>query len=241
MLVKKLIREPLFHFLALGAVIFALNAWRQKTKPVEASIARIEVTAAVIDRLRAAYERQFGQPPDAEEMREQVTAHIREEVLCREAMAMGLDRDDTIVRRRLAQKMEFLASDIVSAAEPTDAEAREFFARNSARYAKAGRVSFRHVYFSKEKRGADVDAAAREALKDLANGANNETMGDPFLHGFEFVEREKDDVVAAFGSEFEKALAVQAPGEWRGPLASSYGLHLVRVEARTQAAPGEIR
>ena len=89
--------------------------------------ARIEVTAAVIERLRAAYERQFGQPPDAEELRGQVTAHIREEVLCREALAMGLDRDDTIVRRRLAQKMEFLTDDIAGAAEPTDAAVREFF------------------------------------------------------------------------------------------------------------------
>ncbi len=215
---KKLLKEPLLHFLLLGAVLFALNAWRTKTRPVAVSNARIEVTAAVIERLRAAFERQFGQPPDAEEMREQVTAHVREEVLCREALAMGLDRDDTIVRRRLAQKMEFLANDIVSAADPTDAEVREFFAKNSARYAKAGRVSFRHVYFSKEKRGANMDVAAREALAALAKGANDETMGDPFLHGFEFAEREKDDVVAAFGPEFEKQLAAQAPGEWRGPL-----------------------
>ena len=195
--------------------------------------ARIEVTAAIIERLRAAYERQFGQPPDVEELREQVTAHIREEVLCREALAMGLDRDDTIVRRRLAQKMEFLANDIASAAEPTDAELREFFTKNSARYAKPGRVSFRHVYFSGEKRGAGADPAAREALAALAKGASDETMGDPFLHGFEFAEREPADVIAAFGAEFARQLENQAPGEWRGPVASTYGLHLVRVEART--------
>jgi hypothetical protein len=149
----KIFREPLLHFLLLGALIFALNAWREKTRPAEASSARIEVTAAVIERLRAASERQYGKAPDAEELRGQVMAHIREEVYCREALALGLDRDDTIVRRRLAQKMEFLTGDIAGAAEPADAAVREFFGKNAARYAKAGRVSFRHVYFSREKRG----------------------------------------------------------------------------------------
>ena len=100
---KKLLKEPLLHFLAIGAVLFALNSWRQKARPTEQGRARIEVTAATIERLRAAFERQFGRPPDVEEMGGQVTAHIREEVLCREALALGLDRDDIILRRRLAQ------------------------------------------------------------------------------------------------------------------------------------------
>jgi peptidyl-prolyl cis-trans isomerase C len=230
---KKLLKEPLLHFLALGVVLFALNAWREKTRPAASSSARIDVTAAVIDRLRAGYERQFGQAPDAEEMRGLVTAHIREEVLCREALALGLDRDDAIVRRRLAQKMEFLTDDIATAAAPEDAGVREFFEKNAARYAKPARVTFRHVYFSKEKRGASTDLAAREALTALQKGASDE-MGDPFLHGFEFAEREQDDVVAAFGPEFAKQLATQPTGMWRGPIASSYGVHLVRVEARME-------
>src|SRR5688572_8437295 len=182
---KKLIKEPLLHFLALGAVIFALNAWREKARLIETSAARIEVTAAVIDRLRAGYERQFGQTPDAEELRGLVEAHIREEVLCREALALGLDRDDTIVRRRLAQKMEFLTDDLASAAEPEDAVVREFFERNAVRYAKAGRVTFRHVYFSREKRGAGTAAAVTSALAALEKGASDEAFGDPFLQGFE--------------------------------------------------------
>ena len=184
MTMKKLLKEPLLHFLALGAVIFALNAWRERARPTEASAARIEVTAAVIDRLRAGYERQFGQAPDAEEMRGLVTAHIREEVLCREALALGLDRDDTIVRRRLAQKMEFLTDDIATAAVPEDAAVREFFEKNAARYAKPGRVTFRHVYFSKEKRGTGTEAAATAALAALQKGASDEAFGDPFLHGY---------------------------------------------------------
>ena len=231
---KKLLKEPLLHFLLLGAALFALNAWRAKQRPAEAAASRIEVTAAVIERLRAASERQFGKAPDAEGLRGLVLAHIREEVFCREALALGLDRDDTIVRRRLAQKMEFLTGDIAGAAEPADAVVREFFEKNAARYAKAGRVSFRHVYFSREKRGAGAEAAVTEALAVLAKGGSDETMGDPFLHGFEFAERESDDVTAAFGAEFAQQLAAQPVGEWRGPVASSYGLHLVRVEARTE-------
>ena len=231
---NKLLKEPLLHFLLLGAVLFAVNAWRAKERPADTAAPRIEVTAAVIERLRAASERQFGKAPNAEELRGLVMAHIREEVFYREAQALGLDRDDTIVRRRLAQMMEFLTGDIAGASEPADAVVREFFEKNAARYAKAGRVSFRHVYFKKEKRGAGTEAAAVEALAALAKGASDETMGDPFLHGFEFSEREQDDVIASFGREFAEKLAALPTGEWSGPVESSYGLHLVRVEARME-------
>ncbi|MBC8039364.1 MAG: peptidyl-prolyl cis-trans isomerase [Opitutaceae bacterium] len=234
---KKLIQEPLLHFLALGAVIFALNAWRENAKPPETNVRQIEVTAAVIDRLRAGYERQFGQAPDAVELRGLVTAHIREEVFCREALALGLDRDDTIVRRRMAQKMEFLTGDLVSVSAPDEASVREFFQKNAARYARPGQVSFRHVYFSKEKRGTKGEAAAREALAALAKGASDETLGDPFLHGFEFAKSETQEITALFGGEFEAELGGLPEGQWRGPVESSYGLHLVRVEARGALQP----
>jgi peptidyl-prolyl cis-trans isomerase C len=234
---KKLLKEPLLHFFALGALIFVLNAWRESRRPAVDEPAQIQVTGAVIDRLRAGFERQFGKAPDEDALRGLVTAHIREEVFCREALTLGLDRDDTIVRRRLAQKMEFLTGDLASAAEPDDAAVLAFFEKNAAGYARAGRVSFRHVYFSKEKRGTSVDAAVLEALASLEKGASEETIGDPFLHGFGFAEREQADVSAAFGPEFAKQLAAQTTGAWRGPVESSYGLHLVRVEARAEPRP----
>src|SRR6186713_1691045 len=155
---KKLLKEPLLHFLILGALIFALNTWRDAARPAKIESAHIEVTAAVIERLRAGYERQFGQAPDETEMRGLVEAHIREEVLCREALALGLDRDDTIVRRRMAQKMEFLTQDIATAVAPDEASLEKFFAQHAERYAKPAQVSFRHVYFSSEKHGAKLDA-----------------------------------------------------------------------------------
>lgn len=234
---NSLLKEPLFHFLALGVAIFTLNAWREKVRPTEPSVSRIEITAAVIERLRAGYERQFGQTPGAEDLRGLVTAHLREEVLCREALALGLDRDDTIVRRRLAQKMEFLTDDLASAAEPEDAAVRAFFEKNAARYVKPARVTFRHIYFSKEKRGAKGEATAREALSSLEKGASDETMGDPFLHGFEFAAREAQEITALFGGEFAAQVATLREGEWSGPITSAYGLHLVRVEMRGVSQP----
>ncbi|HUF63041.1 MAG TPA: peptidylprolyl isomerase [Verrucomicrobiales bacterium] len=234
---KRWLKEPLLHFVLLGALIFAVNAWREARRAAEDATARIDVTMAVVERLRAGYERQFGRPPDEDDLRGLVTAHIREEVLCREALALGLDRDDTIVRRRLAQKMEFLTDDIVGVAEPDEAALENFFAENAERYARAARVSFRHVYFSREKRGADAETLARASLASLENGASDETMGDAFLHGFEFAEREVEELAALFGPDFAARLAALPMGAWQGPLASSYGLHLVRVEARAEAKP----
>ena len=234
---KKLVKEPLLHFFAIGALLFALNASRGSKQPFGENGPRIEVNAATIERLRAGYERQFGQAPDAEELRGLVTAHIREEVLCREALALGLDRDDTIVRRRLAQKMEFLTADMAGAVAPDETSVRHFFAAHSERYVKPGWVSFRHVYFSKEKRGPAVEASATEALSALEKGASDESMGDAFLHGFIFAERESEEVATLFGPDLARQLEAQTAGAWQGPLTSSYGLHLVRVEARSGPQP----
>lgn len=230
----KLFKEPLVHFLLLGAGLFALNAWREGKQPAEHDVAKIEVTAAVIARLGAGYERQFGRAPDVEEVRGLVTAHIREEVLYREAMTLGLDRDDAIVRQRLAQKMEFLTDDVANVIAPDEAELRGYFAANTARYAHPARATFRHVYFSKEKRGKELEAAANQALASLSKGARDDAMGDAFLHGFEFAEQEPEDIAALFGNEFAARIGAQHVGEWQGPVSSSYGLHLVRVEARKE-------
>lgn len=234
---KRWIKEPLLHFALLGALIFVVNAWREPKRVAEDPADRIEVTAAVVERLRAAYERQFGRSPEEVDLRGLVQAHIRQEVLCREALALGLDRDDAIVRQRLAQKMEFLTDDIVVATEPEETALKKFFEENAARYAKPARLTFRHVYFSKEKRGADAERLAREAIAELGKGASDDAMGDAFLHGFEFAERETDELAALFGPDFAARLAALPAGSWQGPVASSYGVHVVRVEARTEATP----
>ncbi len=239
----KLLKEPLLHFLAFGAVIFFVHAWRQRggAPAEETGAGRIVVDAAVITRLREGWTRQFQRTPNAQDMQGLVGAHIREEVLCREALTMGLDREDTIVRRRMAQKMEFLTQDISTAVVPEETALSKYLADNAARYAQPAQVSFRHVYFSREKRGAKLDAAAQEGLAALAQpGASEESFGDPFLPGFEFSMQSEPDVVSVFGKAFAAAV-MQAPvNAWSGPVVSSYGVHLVRVTTRGEPRPVEL-
>ncbi len=226
------LREPLLHFALLGMLVFMVSAWRTSRRPAENTAAQIEVTAGTIAWLGEGFTRQWHRAPDADELLGLVNDYLREEVLYREALAMGLDRNDSIVRRRMAQKMEFLTQDIAAAVEPDDAALRKFFEQNAARYAKAARVSFRHVFFSKERRGMKLEADAREALAALVKGASDETMGDPFLREHEFTDATPEDIAAAFGREF--AVASIPVGEWQGPVASGYGLHLVRVSGRSE-------
>jgi len=191
----------------------------------------------VIDRLRMGFERQFGKPPTVVELRGLVTGHVREEVLFREALALGLDRDDIIVRRRLAQKMEFLTADLANVTEADEAAVRAYFTQHAVQYARPAQVSFRQVYFSREKRGAQAEAAAREALAALAKGGSDDAMGDAFLHGFKFEKSDPQEMTALFGGEFAAQVGTLPAGEWRGPIASTYGFHLVRVEARGAVQP----
>lgn len=233
----KILKEPLLHFALIGALLFAVNAWRESARPRTDGEARIEVTAGTIAWLTESFNRQWHRAPDEAELRGLVNDHVREEVLYREALALGLDRDDTIVRRRMAQKMEFLTQDIATAAVAEDAELREYFEKNPARYAKPVQVSFRHVYFSKQRRGGRLDADAREALAALIHGANEETLGDPFLRELEFLNANEADITATMGGEFTRQLSALPEGEWRGPVESSYGAHLVRVSKRGEAQP----
>jgi hypothetical protein len=233
----RFLREPLLHFVVAGFALFAVDAWRVQRRPTENAAARIEITAGTVAWLREGFSRQWHRAPDADELRGLVNDHLREEVLYREALALGLDRDDTIVRRRMEQKMEFLTQDIAGAVEPDDAALRKFFEQNAARYAKAARVSFRHVFFSKERRGARLEADAQEALAALAKGANDETIGDPFLREAEFTGANAADLTAALGGEFAGRVLALPIGDWRGPVASSYGVHLVRVSERADPQP----
>ncbi len=240
---KRLLKEPFLHFLALGVMIFGVDAWRDRGKPAPADFdgKRIEVNAATITRLKDGWTRQFQGAPTADDLRDMVEQRIREEVLSREALALGLDRDDTIVRRRLAQKMEFLTQDITTAPVPDEATLATYFAGNLDRYAEPVRVSFRHVYFSKERRGANLEADASAALAGLAKpDANEEAFGDPFLQGYEFSDQNEQDLAGVFGREFGLAVMKAPTDAWSGPIASSYGTHLVYVTKRAASQPVEL-
>lgn len=233
-MMKRILREPLTHFLLLGMLIFAAHAWRGKDGSGAAPKDRIEVTAGTIAWLGEGFAKQWHRAPDEMELRGLVDAHIREEALYREALALGLDRNDTIVRRRMAQKMEFLSQDIAAAVVPDEPALRKFFTENPARYAQAARVSFRQVYFSKDRRGDKLTVDAQAALEALVKGADEEAMGDPSLLPHEFENADANEITASFGDKFAAEMTDMPEGEWRGPVASSYGLHLILVSGRAE-------
>jgi hypothetical protein len=228
----RLLREPLIHFLIIGALMFAAYSWLNPD--TTADDRRIMVNAAIVDRLVQGWTRQWRRPPDENELAGLVREHLREEILYREAMKMGLDQDDTIIRRRLAQKMEFLTEDLATAVAPTDQELREFFAEQRETFAEPARLSFSHVFINPDRRGASSSADAELILSELqaARVADPGERGDTFLmqSSYEFITQQ--DAAQLFGKFFAERLFEIEPGNWTGPVESGFGLHLVRVSER---------
>ena len=168
---------------------------------------------------------------------------IREEVLYREALAMGLDQEDTVIRRRLAQKIEFLTEDLAQAVEPTDQELATYFAENAERYRMAPRLTFSHVYFSVDSRGAEAGKAAEALMARLVDGTENRSLdelGDRFMLRSRYVDDTPEEIGRLFGGGFAAEVAELPVGSWQGPVESGYGLHLVLVEERTDSRLPEL-
>jgi peptidyl-prolyl cis-trans isomerase C len=231
-MMKQLIREPLVHFLVIGALLFGL--YRIANNETSSTVNnRISITAGDIEQMRAIFIRQRQRPPTEQELKGVINARVYEEVLYREALAMGLDRDDTIVRRRLAQKFEFLTDDLSDPGNPSEAELAEFFKEHGDRYQVPGRLSFVHIYFSAGKRGKRVEEDAKNDLVRLrgsASAAAIEEMGDAFLLEQEYKRIALDEIDKIFGTGFAAELTKIPLREWQGPIASGYGMHLVKVD-----------
>ena len=151
---RRLLREPLVHFLLLGAVLFGAWQFAQRDGGALAPSKQIRLSVEELTQLALVFQSQWRREPTAEEFSRLVENRVQEEVLYREALAMGLDKDDTIVKRRMAQKMQFLAEDVGAAREPDRAELEAWYAKNSNTFAQPNRVSFRHLYFSPDRRGS---------------------------------------------------------------------------------------
>jgi PPIC-type PPIASE domain len=238
--VKKLLREPLVHFLLLGAALFAISGTLAKHTSSEPG--KIIVSQARIEYLTAGFSRTWLRAPSAEELEELIRNYIREEVYYREAMAMGLDRDDTIIRRRLQQKLEFVSENIANSAEPTDQELRVFLQGHPDKFRLDRRYTFRQVYLTPERHRENLAGDAAELLTQLKHSTRNldvSTLGDPSLLQNQFVDLQATEIARQFGKKFASALDDLPIGEWQGPVESSYGIHLVfideRMERRTPA------
>jgi hypothetical protein len=234
---RRVVREPLLHFLVLGAALFGLYAVAGVRRGEATPQGEIVVTDGRIRSVVETFSRQWGRPPSQDELTGLLRDFVREEVLAREAMALGLDRDDTIVRRRLAQKMEFISDD-VSVAAPTDEDLREYLAAHPERFRAEARFTFEQVFLDRRKRGDRLEADARKlvaALNAPAATLGIGTLGDDHVLGTRFDDVGRHEVEARFGRAFADRLETLPIGRFEWPVESGYGPHLVRVARRTPA------
>jgi hypothetical protein len=233
--VRRLLREPLVHFLGLGLLLFLLYGWLHGgvlRRPEE-----IVVSRGQLQSLQMQFEGVWQRAPTPKELQGLVDSWVREEVLYREGLAAGLDRDDPIVRRRVGQKIEFLV-DVAPPAALTDAELQAWLDAHADRYAIEPRFSLRQVYFDPAQHGRALDAAVAAALQALRSG--KAVAGDSTLLPATLDDAAASDIERQFGAEFAAALKDQSVGRWQGPLKSAFGLHLVEVSASAAARPATL-
>ncbi len=235
---RHFIREPLLHFVLLGAALFALDALMgRRTAPAGGD--EIVVSRGRIENLAALFAKTWQRPPSAPELRTLVDDFVLEEALYREGKALGVDVDDTIIRRRVRQKMEFAVDDIIEQAAPTEPQLEAWLAEHADRYTRPARFRFRQLYVNPELHGDDPAADARAVLADvraLGDEADPRELGDPSLLEHAYRDASAQDVIATFGAPFLESVAELPIGEWSGPVKSAFGLHIVRVDARDPGA-----
>ncbi len=238
-MLKRFLSQPLLHFLLVGGLIFGLS---ERFGPQAADDERrLVVPPERVEQLATGFAKQWRRPPDPSELQGLIDGFVREEILYREGMALGLDRDDTVIRRRVAQKVEFLIEDLVVTGEPDEAALASFYAQNSERFLTAARLGLRHIYFSGDRRGDRAAEDAQRLLDQLvaaeasAPGPAAES-GDPFMLSDRYHDISRRELAAQLGDEFADAAFALPVDEWHGPIPSSYGFHLVRISERVDEA-----
>ena len=226
---KALWKEPLIHFLFIGAVLFTVFELRQEEDSAVPN--RILVDAGQIEQLAARFRRSRLRAPTVIEMDALIEGHIREEVYYRQALAMGLDQDDPVLRQRMRQKLEFLLEDLAAEAIPDDDQLIQFMQRNPEKFRQEPRLSFTQVFLNPDKR-EDLVADAIQVLTRLNNGASPETEGDQTLLAPEYFQAAQYEIARLFGDSFAQQIILLEPGDWNGPLYSAYGGHLIKVSEK---------
>jgi hypothetical protein len=229
------LREPLFHFLLLGAALFILFNFVNKQGSEEPE--RIVVTTGQIQHLSSTFTRTWQRPPTQQELAGLIQDYIREEVLYREATALGLDRDDTVIRRRLRQKMEFVSEDVAAKVEPTDEELRDYLVQHPEKFREEDRFTFSQVFLDPDRRGNSLESDLEDILAKLNNIGTKidiSALGDGLLLEHNFKSATASEINKLFGEKFASQLSRLEPGKWQGPIKSGYGVHLVFIEERTK-------
>jgi hypothetical protein len=231
--VMSICKEPLIHFLLAGAALFGAYAWMNRAgeNPTADKAQQIHIGAGDVQWLAENWTTQWRRPPTHDELRGLLADYLNEQLLAREARALGLDDNDVIVRRRLAQKLTFLIDGTLRRAEPSEHDLQQFYDAHAPRFRSAARISFTHIYFSPERR-ADARSDATATLRVLLDGGAalpTGTLGDRLLIETELHDETEQSVSGAFGPDFARAVFSLKPDAWSGPIESGYGLHLVRV------------
>jgi hypothetical protein len=227
---KFFLREPLVHFLLIGATLFLIFAIFDD--PAGPQSSRIVITDGQIEYLQASFARTRQHTPTEQELRGLIDDYVREEIFYREALALGLDKDDTVIRRRLRQKLELMSDDLAGIIIPTDDQLQQFLETNSDKFRIEPQIAFRHVFLDIAKRGyAASDEAARllAVLSDEGSESNPDILGDRLMLPQTFPLTHISEITKLFGESFSLELINSKPGQWRGPVQSGYGLHLILV------------
>ncbi len=229
--IQKIWREPLVHFLLIGAALFILFDLTREESSDPAN--RILVSESQVEQLAAQFKRTWMRPPTGEELSGLIDSYVRDEIYYREALAMGLDRNDPQVRQRMRLKLEFLLEDLTAEEQPDDGVLDAYLQQNPEKFRIEPRLSFRQIFLSFD-RGPELDADAEKWLVQLRTGAAAETLGDPTMLPDEQTAVPERIIARTFGDRFAKALMEIEPGSWQGPLFSGLGAHLVLVTDRVE-------
>jgi len=233
--IKTCLREPLVHFLAIGALIFlSFHLWRGGGPGTD----RIVITPGQVDSIAARFTRTWQRSPTEQELKGLIDDYVRGEIAAREARALGLDRDDTIIQRRLRQKLEFLAEDAFNAQPPTEAELQAWLDRHPDSFRIDPKIAFRQVYLNPDRRGESIVGDAEKMHRQLS-AAGPEVdigrLGDALMLPQEMSLSSRSEISRLFGRRFTDTILSLETGHWSGPIRSAYGLHLVYVRQRTAA------
>jgi len=228
-MIKILIREPLVHFLLVGASLFLLYQIMQT--PDGNTPNRIVISPGQMERMQAQFKRTWIREPTQEDTDRLIKGYVRDEVYYREALALGLDQNDPQVRQRMRMKLEFLLQDLNAEDPPSDTVLNTFLQQNPERFFIQPRVSLQQVYLSPDKR-KDFDADAQRILKQLQQGISAETLGDVSMLPFELSKAPQHQVRQTFGEVFASEVVKLPVGDWSGPIYSNMGVHLVKVTAQ---------
>jgi len=231
---QKIVREPLVHFLILGALlVFASNLINKRTS---GDTRKIVITPGQVEHLEDTFARAHQRPPDPDELKGLIRDYVREEVYYREALALGLDRDDAPIRQRLRQKMEFISEDVAAQAQPTGEQLRSYLSDHPEKFSIDKHFTFTQVYLDPARHGRRLKSDAQQMLAQLNKSgprADVSNMGDPFLLEGNTENVSSRDVAREYGEKFAASLAELSTGKWAGPVASGMGMHLVCVTNHT--------